>query len=126
MRWQREILTNALRPTCSVGLVNVVVEVETLDAARSRKPVGVFLKAGVHGRIVIPRNFSPHDLIRNTSNFRGFNLHLCLQQPVVTTTTTSLRPFHQESLSAISRNDAAIGGIKGLSQLSWDGSGTVF
>ena len=83
----------------------------------------VLLKAGFHGRISVLRNFSPHDLFRN---IRGFNLHLCLQQPVVTTTTTSLQPFHQEFLSAISRNDAAIGGIEGLSQMSWAGSGMVF
>ena len=113
-----------LAPDMFGGLVNAVVGVESLDAARSRKSVKVLLKAGFHGRIAILRNFSPHDLF---SNIRGFNLHLCLQQPVVTTTTTtSLRPFHQESLSAISRNDAAIGGIEGLSQMSWDGLGTVF
>lgn len=68
MRWQREILTNALRPTCSVGFVNVVVEVESLDAARSRKSMEALLKAGFHGRISILRNFSPHDLFGNISN----------------------------------------------------------
>ena len=104
-----------LAPDMFGGLVNVVVGVESLDAARSRKSVEVLLKAGFHGRIAIPRNFSPHDLFRNVSNLQGFNLHLCLQLPVVTTTTTSLRPFHQEPLSVTPRNDAAIRGIEGLS-----------
>lgn len=101
-----------LAPDMFDGLVNVVVGVESLDAARSRKLVEVLLKAGFHGRIAILRNFSRHDLF---SNIRGLNLHLCLQQPVVTTTTTSLRPFHQEPLSATPRNDAAIRRIEGLS-----------
>ena len=54
-----------------MGFVNVVMEMESLDAARSRKSMQALLKAGFYGRIAILRNFSPHDLFRNISNLRG-------------------------------------------------------